>query len=105
MSDKIIELSSETFSSTISSGDKPVLVDFWAPWCTPCKAIAPILEEVAEEMGDAVQICKVNVEDNQSLAQELGIRAIPTLLVFRNGEKVDEMVGLSSKEDIKAKLK
>ena len=104
MSELIENLTDENFESAVASSDKPMLVDFWAPWCAPCKQIAPILEEVAEEMGDAVKICKLNVEEHQQVAQKFGIRAIPTLLIFRGGEKVDELVGMSSKEDIKAKL-
>lgn len=104
MSELIENLTDANFESAVASSDKPMLVDFWAPWCAPCKQIAPILEEVAEEMGDAVKICKLNVEEHQQAAQKFGIRAIPTLLFFRNGEKVDELVGMSSKEDIKAKL-
>jgi len=104
MSELIENLTDANFETTVASSDKPMLVDFWAPWCAPCKQIAPILEEIAEELGDAAKICKLNVEDHQQAAQKFGIRAIPTLLFFRNGEKVDELVGMSSKEDIKAKL-
>lgn len=104
MSDKITELDSSNFESSISGGSAPVVVDFWAPWCGPCKAIAPILEELAEEMGDAVKICKVNVDNNSDIAGKYEIRAIPTILIFKNGEVADTVVGLSSKEDLKAKL-
>ncbi len=104
MSDKITELDSSNFDSTVSSGSAPVVVDFWAPWCGPCKAIAPILEELAEELGDAVKICKVNVDNNSEVASKYEIRAIPTILIFKGGQVADTVVGLTSKDDLKAKL-
>jgi thioredoxin 1 len=104
MSDKITELDSSNFDSTVSSGSTPVVVDFWAPWCGPCKAIAPILEELAEELGDTVKICKVNVDNNSEVASKYEIRAIPTILIFKDGKVADTVVGLTSKDDLKAKL-
>ena len=104
MSDKITELDSSNFDSTVSSGSAPVVVDFWAPWCGPCKAIAPILEELAEELGGGVKICKVNVDNNSEVATTYEIRAIPTILIFKDGKVADTVVGLTSKEDLKAKL-
>ncbi|MFU8848001.1 MAG: thioredoxin [Opitutales bacterium] len=104
MSEKIIELDSSNFEAVISAGSAPVVVDFWAPWCGPCKAIAPILEELAEELGDAVKICKVNVDNNSDIAGKYEIRAIPTILIFKEGKIADTVVGLSSKDDLKAKL-
>ena len=104
MSDKITELDSSNFDSTISGASVPVVVDFWAPWCGPCKAIAPILEELAEELGDSIQICKVNVDNNSDVAGKYEIRAIPTILVFKEGALADTIVGMTSKEDLKAKL-
>lgn len=104
MSDKITELDSTNFADTIQSGATPVVVDFWAPWCGPCKAIAPILEELADELGDAVKICKVNVDNNSEIAGKFEIRAIPTILIFKNGEVSETVVGLTSKDDLKAKI-
>lgn len=104
MSDKITELDSSNFDSTVAGGSAPVVVDFWAPWCGPCKAIAPILEELADELGDAVKICKVNVDNNSEIASKYEIRAIPTILIFKDGAIADTIVGLTSKDDLKAKL-
>jgi|TARA_B100001093_G_scaffold39421_1_gene33610 thioredoxin 1 len=104
MSEKILELNEASFEDAISSGEAPVVVDFWAPWCGPCKAIAPILEEIAEEQGDKVKICKVNVDEESGIAGKYSIRAIPTLLIFNGGEMVEQVVGLSSKDDLVAKL-
>ena len=103
MSENITELDSSNFEAAISAS-VPVVVDFWAPWCGPCKAIAPILEELAAELGDAVKICKVNVDDNSEIAGKFKIRAIPTILVFKDGAVSDTIVGLTSKEDLKAKI-
>jgi thioredoxin 1 len=103
MSENITELDSSNFEAAISAS-VPVVVDFWAPWCGPCKAIAPILEELAAELGDAVKICKVNVDDNSEIAGKFEIRAIPTILVFKDGAVSDTIVGLTSKEDLKAKI-
>jgi len=104
MSDNIKELSVANFDSSISEAGKPTVVDFWAPWCGPCKALTPILEEVAGELGDDALVCKVNVDENQEVAQRYGVRAIPTLLFFKDGEMVDQVVGLTSKEDLKQRL-
>ena len=103
MSENITELDSSNFEAAISAS-VPVVVDFWAPWCGPCKAIAPILEELAAELGDAVKICKVNVDDNSEIAGKFEIRAIPTILVFKDGAVSDTIVGLTSKDDLKAKI-
>lgn len=103
MSENITELNSSNFEAAISAS-VPVVVDFWAPWCGPCKAIAPILEELATELGDAVKICKVNVDSNSEIAGKFEIRAIPTILVFKGGAVSDTIVGLTSKDDLKAKI-
>ena len=104
MSEMITELDSSNFDSAISAGPTPVVVDFWAPWCGPCKAIAPILEELASELGSAVKICKVNVDNNSEIAGKYSIRAIPTILIFKEGEVSETIVGLTSKDDLKAKI-
>ncbi len=103
MAANIADLSTDSFKTVVAS-DKPVLVDFWAPWCGPCKAIAPILSEIAAEVGDQASIAKVNVDDNDALAAEFGVRAIPTMLVFKNGQVVDTLVGMMPKAAIKEKL-
>ncbi|HCR30209.1 MAG TPA: thioredoxin [Opitutae bacterium] len=101
---EITTLNEQNFNDTISSADVPVLVDFWAPWCGPCKAIAPILEELAGELDGKVQISKVNVDENGTVAAEYNIRAIPTLLLFKGGELADQFVGMVGKDDLKTKL-
>ena len=103
MSDKVIHLNSSNFDSTISS-DKPVLVDFWAPWCGPCRMVAPIIDELAEEYAGKAVIGKVNVDDNPGVSASQSIRNIPTLLFFKNGQLVDKHVGVASKADLKAKI-
>jgi len=104
MSDKITELDSSNFEAAINAGSTPVVVDFWAPWCGPCKAIAPILEELVDELGDTVKICKVNVDNNSEIAGKYSIRAIPTILIFKDGAVSETIVGLTSKDDLKAKI-
>lgn len=103
MAANITDLSTDSFKTAVA-GSKPVLVDFWAPWCGPCKAIAPILSELATELGDQVAITKVNVDDNGDLAAEYGVRAIPTMLVFKSGQVVETLVGMMPKAAIKEKL-
>lgn len=104
MSDKIINLTSDNFKNVIAAASTPVLVDFWAPWCGPCKAIAPILEELAEEFAGKLRIAKVNIDENDTVAAEYGIRAIPTMLLFKGGQVVDQFVGMMPKSALKEKL-
>ncbi|MDD4348231.1 MAG: thioredoxin [Opitutales bacterium] len=103
MSENITDLSADSFDSAIAEKGLPVLVDFWAPWCGPCKMIAPILEELATEANGKIKICKVNVDNNSQLANRFQIRAIPTLLLFRDGKVETQIVGMTSKEDLKKK--
>jgi thioredoxin 1 len=91
-SDKIIQATDKTFDSIIA-GDMPCLVDFWAPWCGPCKQIGPILDQLAEEFVEKVNIVKVNVDENQEVAGKFNVRAIPTLILFKSGEKLDQVTG------------
>jgi thioredoxin 1 len=104
MSEKIANLTAESFKSTIAASGTPVLVDFWAPWCGPCKAIAPLLEEIATELDGKLQIAKLNIDDHDGVAAEFGVRAIPTMILFKNGQVAETLVGMMPKAAIKAKL-
>ncbi len=92
MSEKVIELTADNFKETIASGT--VLVDFWAPWCGPCKMQSPILDKVAEAVEGKAVITKVNVDENAPIAAEYGVRSIPTLILFKDGEKVQDFIGV-----------
>ncbi|MFM7409355.1 MAG: thioredoxin [Actinomycetota bacterium] len=97
MADGIVTLTSSTFDETVNASDKPILVDFWAEWCGPCKMIAPILTEIAAEQKDNLVIAKLNVDDHGDIAQRFGVMSIPTLLVFDKGEMKKRMVGAKGK--------
>ena len=101
----VIHLNESDFYQTIGESPVPILVDFSAAWCGPCRMIAPVLDEIAKEQGESVKIVKVNVDDNPNLSSRYGIRHIPTLLFFRGGEVKDKVVGLSSKADLISRLK
>ena len=100
----LIDLTKENFQAEITKSDKPVLVDFWAVWCGPCQMMAPILHELEAEMPD-VQIGKVNVDEQMDLARQFRVVSIPTLIIFKNGQEVQRMVGVTSKEELKDALK
>jgi len=99
---KYIELTNENFEATIKEGVS--LVDFWAPWCGPCRMIAPVIEELAEDFDGKANICKVNTDEQQEIAGKYGIRSIPTILFFKDGEMVDQMVGAASKDVFAEKI-
>jgi thioredoxin 1 len=100
----IVQLTQDNFAQQVLQSQTPVLVDFWAEWCGPCKMIAPLLDELADEYDGRVKIGKVNIDEQQSLAAEYGIRAIPTLLLVNKGQVAEQMVGAKSKRDLKASL-
>ena len=101
---KVAEITDTGFEKEVLQSNVPVLVDFWAPWCAPCRAIAPVVEEISGELGEKVKVVKMNVDENTDVPGKLGIRSIPTLKVFVNGSEVDQMVGSASKEQIKQLL-
>jgi thioredoxin 1 len=104
MAGNLIVATESNFNDEVLRSDTPVLVDFWAEWCGPCKMIAPVLDELATEYGGKVKIAKVNIDEHQNLAGQYRITAIPTLLLFKNGQVLEQIVGMKSKRDLKASL-
>src|SRR6516164_9559868 len=102
--ENIINLTQGSFAKEVLQSATPVLVDFWAPWCGPCRGLTPILDELADEYNGRVKIAKVNVDEEQGLAAEYGVSSIPTLLLFKQGQVADQIVGLRSKRDLKASV-
>lgn len=100
MSDKTVELTAENFESEVLQSDQPVLVDFWAVWCAPCRMIAPIVEEIAADYEGKIKVAKLNVDDHGQIAARYNVRGIPTLLLFQNGQVAEQMVGAGSKKSI-----
>jgi thioredoxin 1 len=100
----LIDVTDTTFEAEVINADKPVLVDFWAPWCGPCKALGPVLSEIAEQRGEQIKIVKVNIDENQQMAMKLGVMSIPTMVFFKDGQPVDKMVGAHPKGSIEAKI-
>jgi thioredoxin len=99
-----ITLNESNFDRELTQDDKPMIVDFWAEWCGPCKMIAPLLDEIAREKAGAVKVAKVNIDDNQSLSFKYNIQAIPALLFFKNGQLRDQVIGMTSKKDLLNRL-
>jgi thioredoxin 1 len=97
MAKDILEIGDSNFESEVLQADKPVLVDFWAPWCGPCRAIAPIVEELAKDFGDKVKFTKCNVDENPTTPTKYGIKSIPTLIFFKDGEIQDKVIGIVAK--------
>ncbi|HEX8852293.1 MAG TPA: thioredoxin [Pyrinomonadaceae bacterium] len=94
------EVSDSNFESDVLQADKPVLVDFWAPWCAPCRMLAPIVDAVAEKYAESARVVKLNVDENPGVSQRYGIKGIPTLILFKNGKEEERVVGATSKDAI-----
>jgi len=100
MAENVMEVNDNSFDAEILHAEMPVLVDFWAPWCGPCKAIAPVVQELAETFGDKIKFAKCNVDDNPVTPGKFGIRAIPTLILFKGGDVVDQITGMVAKSKL-----
>lgn len=104
MAEAIVTVTDDTFESQVLQSEKPVLVDFWAPWCGPCKAIGPVINDLADEFGDKVKFTKCNVDDNPVTPGKYGIKAIPTLIFFKDGQVVEQITGMVAKSKLEATL-
>src|SRR5471032_1846178 len=102
--EQILHLNDDTFSKTVEADSTPILVDFWAEWCMPCRALAPVIDELAQEFQGKVRFAKVNVDECSEIPAKFGIRGIPTFILFQDGKKVNELVGNQPKEKIKTML-
>jgi thioredoxin 1 len=100
MAENILEINDDSFEKLVIESDKPVMVDFWAPWCGPCKAIAPTVEALEKEFGDKISFVKINVDDNPISPSKYGIQAIPTLIFFKNGEVAEQITGMVPKQNL-----
>ncbi|AIT10019.1 thioredoxin [Candidatus Francisella endociliophora] len=97
---KCIDISDSQFEAEVLNSNIPVVLDFWAPWCGPCKMLSPILEQVANHYDDQVKICKLNIDDNEEVAQKFGVRGVPTIMVFKDGENKETKVGVVQKSQL-----
>lgn len=101
---KALEVIDSTFEQEVKNSDRPVLVDFWAPWCGPCRKISPIIDEIADEFDGKVKVVKVNTDENLKITQEFSISGIPSILIFKNGQAVERLVGLMQKAQLISNL-
>lgn len=104
MAGNLAEVTDDNFQADVIEADGPVLVDFWAPWCGPCRVVAPVLEEIASERGEELKIVKLNVDENQQTAAKFEVLSIPTLILFKNGEAVKKVIGAYPKKKLEAEL-
>lgn len=102
--DNVVEFSDSAFENEVLQSDIPVLVDFWAPWCGPCKAIAPTVSQISRDFAGRIKVGKINVDENQQTSIQFGIRSIPTLLIFKGGKIVDQIIGVASQADIESSV-
>lgn len=100
----LVQLTDDSFKKEVLESELPVLVDFWAPWCGPCKMIGPFIEESAKEFDKKIKVCKINIDDNPKIATHYGVMSIPTLMFFKNGKVMDQIVGALSKQELKKKI-
>jgi thioredoxin 1 len=100
----VAEVTDNNFQAEVLESDKPVLVDFWAPWCGPCRMVGPVVEEIAREKGDALKVVKINVDENQQTAMSYNVMSIPTLMVFRHGQQVKTVIGAYPKKKLEAEI-